>query len=121
MTDRITCAPGDPRSATPEWICITGQRINPFKHRLEDGVQNRTPESEMPVVPSSVPGYVSVREATRLFRCGAKRIRDLYQRELVRSMKEGKRYIINLEDLRRVQGEAGEPHRGRKPSYQVGY
>ena len=30
MTDRITCAPGDPRSATPAWVCITNQPIDPF-------------------------------------------------------------------------------------------
>ena len=30
MIERITCAPGDPRSATPAWVCITNQPINPF-------------------------------------------------------------------------------------------
>lgn len=97
----MTRAPGDPDSDTPEWVCITGQRINPFKNREEGQV--RTPEKLMEIIPSGTPGYISVREAARTYGLTQKNVRMIYKRHSIRILREGKRVILCAEDFAKVR------------------
>lgn len=56
----ITKAPGDRSADTPEWLCITNQRINPFKHRNEEVIPRALRKEYSPV--SLTPGYLCTNE-----------------------------------------------------------
>lgn len=100
----MTRAPGDPDSDTPEWVCITGQRINVFRYEEYDCRQVRTPERLLPIVPTGVPGFISVLEAARIYGLTQKNVRMIYKRHKVRIQKQGKRVILNAEDFAAVRG-----------------
>lgn len=102
----MTRAPGDPDSDTPEWVCITGQRINVFRYEEYDGRQVRTPEKLLPIVPTGVDGYISIREASRIYSITSKAVRMVYKRHFVRTIKQGRRIIINAEDFAKARGKA---------------
>lgn len=95
---RITKAPGDRTADTPEWICITNQRINPFKH-LEDAPPRNKKNY---IVDSFTPGYVCTNIAVDKYKVCKQTLRRWNRLGLVRTVRQKHATMYLESDLQRV-------------------
>ena len=99
----ITKAPGDRNADTPEWICITNQRINPFKARGEESKPRKNRKDY--IVESYTPGYLCTNIIVEKYKACAQTLRGWNRAGYVRTIRQRHATLYFEEDIKRLTTE----------------